>query len=210
MKRTASWLLLAAMLPATAQNVTYNGSMGDRALLVIDGQAKVLSAGQAFGGVKVDSVGAEEARVKVNGRTVALRQGTPVNLGGNAGGGNGQEIVLAAGPGGHFWTSGSVNRKPAQFVVDTGATNVSMSADMADHLGLDYKNGQRGVSSTANGLVVSYEVLLTSVRVGDVEVYNVPATVSTGALEVVLLGNSFLNHFNMERVGSTMRLTKKF
>jgi aspartyl protease family protein len=210
MKRIASWLLLAAMLPATAQNVTYNGQMGDRALLVIDGQPKVLSPGQSFGSVKVDSVGADEARVHVNGRSVSLKQGTPVNLGGGGGGGDGTEIILSAGPGGHFWTSGTINRGAVRFVVDTGATNISMSAADADRLGVNYRNGERGMANTANGVVPIYFATLTSVRIGDVEVYNVRATIHEAPMEFMLLGNSFLSHFAMERVGDTMKLTKKY
>jgi aspartyl protease family protein len=210
MKRIASWLLLAAMLPATAQNVTYNGSMGDRALLVIDGQAKVLTAGQSFGGVKVDSVAPEEAHVHVNGRGVVLRQGTPVNLGGGGGGAEGQEIILSAGPGGHFRTAGMINHKPVQFLVDTGATNISMSAADAERLGVDYRQGQLTHASTANGVVNVYITTLNSVRIGDVEVYNVYATVHETPMEFMLLGNSFLSHFDMQRVGDTLKLTKKF
>jgi aspartyl protease family protein len=210
MKRIASWLLLAAMLPATAQNVTFNGLMGDRALLVIEGQPKVLTPGQSFGGVKVESVTPDEAHVQVNGRSVVLRQGTPVNLGGGGGGADGQEIILSAGPGGHFRTGGSINHKAVQFIVDTGATNVSMSAADADRLGVDYRNGQRAISSTANGNVVVYLTTLTSVRVGDVEVYNVRATIHEAPMDTLLLGNSFLSHFDMQRTGDTLKLTKKF
>ena len=119
MKRIASWLLLAAMLPATAQNVTFNGLMGERALLVIDGQPKVLTPGQSFGGVKVESVTPDEAHVQVNGRSVVLRQGTPVNLGGGGGGADGQEIILSAGPGGHFRTGGSMRGEAAPYGAGT-------------------------------------------------------------------------------------------
>jgi aspartyl protease family protein len=211
MKRLASGLLLAALLPlAAAQTVTFNGRMGDKALLVIDGQPHVMTSGQALEGVKMVSVGADEARVEVGGRGIALRQGTPVNLGGGGGGGGGSEIVLAAGPGGHFRTSGSINQRPVEFMVDTGATYIAMDSATADRIGLDWKRGTAHPMGTANGVTVAYEVLLTTVRIGDVEIHNVQAVVHGSAMGFILLGNSFLSRFDMQRTGGTMRLTRKF
>ena len=66
------------------------------------------------------------------------------------------------------------------------------------------------MASTANGVVPIYYATLTSVRIGEVEVYNVRATIHEAPMEFMLLGNSFLSHFAMERVGDTMKLTKKY
>src|SRR6185369_3306998 len=101
--------------------------------------------------------------------------GAPVNLGGVASAGGGTQIVLTAGPGGHFVTDGSINGRVARFVVDTGATMVAMGEADAQRFGLKYKDGPRGVVSTANGQVVVYRASLDVVRVGDVQVYNVDA-----------------------------------
>jgi aspartyl protease family protein len=213
MKSFASGLLLAALLPlAAAQTVTFNGRMGDKALLVIDGQPHVLTAGQAMQGVKVVSVGADEARVEVGGRSLSLRQGAPVSVGGGASGGTGAgtEIVLTAGPGGHFRTAGSINRSAVDFMVDTGATYVALSAATADRIGLDWHHGRPLRMGTANGVTTAYEALLTSVRIGDVEVHDVPAVVHETSMDYILLGNSFLSRFDMQRTGSTMRLSRKY
>jgi len=212
MKRLASGLLLAALLPlGAAQTVTFNGRMGDKALLVIDGQPHVMTAGQALQGVKVVSVAADEARVEVGGRGIALRQGTPVSVGGGAGGGeSGSEIVLTAGPGGHFRTAGSINQHRVDFLVDTGATFIAMDTSTADRLGLDWKHGSARPMNTANGVAVAYDVLLTTVRIGEVEVHNVKAVVHGASMGFLLLGNSFLSRFDMQRTGDTMRLTRKF
>ena len=56
-----------------------------------------------------------------------------------------------------------------------------MSAGRRERIGIDYKNGQRGLSSTANGVVPAYRVSLASVRIGDVEVYDVEAIVLPSA-----------------------------
>jgi aspartyl protease family protein len=92
------------------------------------------------------------------------------------------------------------------FLVDTGATSIAMSQAEAVRIGLDLRNGQRGMASTANGLVPVVGVTLTTVRVGDVEVANVQAVVMPAQMPHVLLGNSFLTRFSMRRDNDVMRL----
>jgi aspartyl protease family protein len=201
--------LVVACGDVFAQNVSFNGSMGDKALLVVDGQPRMLAVGASAQGVKLLGLGADEARVEVGGRTLTLRQGSPVNLGRSGAVAGGNEIVLSAGLGGHFFASGSINGKAARFVVDTGATAVSIGRADADRMGLDYLHGQQIALSTANGVVPGYAVLLNSVRIGDVDTYNVPAVVVPAPMDTVLLGNTFLSRFQMKRDNDTMRLERK-
>ncbi|MES1161612.1 MAG: retropepsin-like aspartic protease, partial [Rhizobacter sp.] len=70
--------------------------------------------------------------------------------------------------------------------------------------------GQRGITNTANGQVVAYRVKLASVRVGDVQIYDVDGLVTQQPMDAVLLGNSFLTRFQMKRDNDTMTLTKRF
>ena len=111
--------------------------------------------------------------------------------------------------GGHFQAAGSINGKPVNFMVDTGATIVALSQAEANRIGLDWKRGRPGLSQTANGTVPVYNVNLGAVRVGDVQISNVAAVVVPAEMPLVLLGNSFLNHFNMRRDNDVMRLEKK-
>jgi aspartyl protease family protein len=213
-RSAAAGLLLALFglaQGAWAQNVTLNGSMGDRALLIIDGKPRTLKVGAEQAGVKLVSVGPEEAQVEVQGKRLLLRIGAaPVNLGqaGTASAGA-TEIVLTAGTGGHFVTGGQINGKTVQFMVDTGATLVSMSQADAARIGLDLRGGRPGVMHTANGSVPMVQVSLASVRIGGVEVYGVEALVSPGEMPFILLGNSFLTRFQLRRDNDTLRLTKK-
>jgi len=195
---------------AQAQTVSLSGSMGNKALLVIDGTPRTLAAGGTHGGVKLVSVNANDAVVEINGKRVALAPGgTPVNLGGAASEGGGTQIVLNAASGGHFVSSGSINGKAVRFMVDTGATFISISQQEADRIGLNYRNGTRGYSQTANGPVQVYRTTLDSVRVGEVQVFNVDAVVMPMPMEMVLLGNSFLSRFQMRRDNDVMRLEKR-
>lgn len=199
--------------PAWSQTVAMTGVMGSKALLVINGGApKALKAGDVHMGVKVVSVTSEQTVIDLVGkRQTVMLGGAPVSLGGSgSGAGGGSQIVLTAGDGGHFHTLGTINGKSVEFVVDTGATRVSMSVSEARRLGIKYEDGERGMSSTANGVIRSYGITLRSVRIKDVELYDVPASVSEGSMPVVLLGNSFLTRFQMKRENDQLTLTKRF
>jgi aspartyl protease family protein len=196
---------------AAAQSVTLNGHLGaSQALLVIDGQPHAVAVGSTVKGVRLISLSGREADVLVGGarRTLSLGAG-PVKGSGEGLARSANEIVLTAGSGGHFQTAGRINGKTVAFIVDTGATKVSMGQAEAERLGVDYKSGVPGLADTANGRVPVYAVVLNSVRVGDVEVANVDALVLPSNMPNVLLGNSFLTRFQMKRENEVMRLEKR-
>jgi aspartyl protease family protein len=211
-KRVLAALLSVGATLAAAQTVTMNGAIGTRqALLVIDGQPQAVAVGATVKGVRLLSLTPTQAEVEIGGarRTLTLGAG-PVRVAGGGSGGGGREIVLTAGPGGHFMTAGAINGRAANFLVDTGATSVAMGQVDADRMGIDYKNStRRGFAETANGRVPAYGVTLTSVRIGDVEVANVEAIVLPAAMPHILLGNSFLTRFQMKRENDVMRLEKR-
>ena len=207
--------LLAALaglaLPAFAQTVSLSGSLGDKAILIIDGKPHTVATGASVQGVKLVRVSGGDAVVEVKGKRLSLALGgTQVNLGGTPGAGGGSQIVLSADSSGHFFTGGSINGKAVQFLVDTGATFVSMGAAEAERLGVDFRKGERGIGHTANGQVVVYRVMLDSVRVGDVQLYNIEALVGQMSMTHVLLGNSFLTRFQMKRDNDILTLSKRF
>jgi aspartyl protease family protein len=212
-RRAAAALLATALLwePAAAQVVSMSGSLGSKALLIIDGAPRTLEVGATVKGVRLVSVAGDAAVIEVDGRRVSLALGgAQVNLGGKPSEGNGAQIVLSADNAGHFFTGGTINGKSVRFLVDTGATTIALSQAEADRLGLDYRKGMRGTSSTANGNVAVWRVSLASVRIGDVQVYDVDATVLPAPLPHVLLGNSFLTRFQMRRENDQLTLQKRF
>ena len=203
----AGALLLALVGAAQAQQVVLSGRMGERALLVVDGQPYAVSVGQTVAGVKLLRWNGEVAEVERSGRSHPMRVGeTPVLLGAAPPRSAGREIVLSAGSGGHFTAGGSINGKQVRFMVDTGATLVSLGKDDAERLGVDLSNARRGSTQTANGPVPVWLVTLNSVRIGEVELSNVGAAVLPQPMPVVLLGNSFLSRMNMKRENDVMRL----
>lgn len=210
--RLAAVLCALAALPAAwSQSVSLSGTLGaSKALLLIDGQPHTVAVGSTVKGVTLTRLGDGEAEVETGGKRSLLRLGAaPARVGSSGGVGGSTEIVLHVGTGGHFLTQGAINGKPVQFLVDTGATAVAMSISEANRIGLDWRNGQRGYSATAGGTVPVYGVTLRSVRVGEVEVFNVDAVVLQAEMPAILLGNTFLNRFSMRRDADTMRLERK-
>lgn len=193
-----------------AQSVALTGMMGQRALLVVDGAApKSVAVGETHQGVRLVSSGADQAVVEIKGlRSVLQVGGAPVSVGGKAKFSGGDKIVLPLGSGGHFFAQGWVNGKSVQFLVDTGATSVSLGTSDAQRMGLDYQKGRSIRMNTANGQAQAWQVKLHSVRINDVEVFDVDAVVGPD-MPFALLGNSFLSRFTMNRGIDTMVLERR-
>jgi aspartyl protease family protein len=217
MRMTGRWLIAGSLLamahmPAWAQKVALTGLMGQRALMVIDDATpEVMAPGETRQGVTLISVSGDQALVEIQGRRQSLRVGeVPVSVTSKAGSSAGTRIVLTAGSGGHFVSSGQINGASVRFLVDTGATEVSMSAQEADRIGLQYRSGTPVLLSTANGAVQGFQIYLSSVRLGEVEIYNVQAIVSANPMPFVLLGNTFLTHFQLKQENNSLTLDRRY
>lgn len=212
MKRLLAFTLALAAGAAFAQSVSLQGMLGRKALLIVDGGApKGVAVGETHQGVKVLATQGDEATVEIGGRRHVLRVGdAPASVGGGGGAPNGDRIVLSASSGGHFLTQGGINGRAVQFMVDTGATSVAMGQAEAERLGIDYRAGRMGRGSTANGLVTVFHVKLASVRIGDVEVRDVDASVLPAPMPYILLGNSFLTRFQMTRHNDQLVLERRY
>lgn len=207
--------LCTAFMPARAQSggqsVALTGVLGSKALLVIDGAPpKTLAAGESHMGVKLVSASGDQAVIDIQGKRSNLRVGdAPVSVGSAAGAGAGTKIVLPVGSGGHFMANGTINGRAIQFMVDTGATSVALGINDAQRLGIDYEKGQPVRMNTANGVAQGWRVKLNSVRIGDVEIFDVEGVVGPN-MPFALLGNSFLSRFSMNRSSDVMVLERRF
>jgi aspartyl protease family protein len=198
---------------AQGQTVSFNGSLGSKAaLLLIDGEPRTVPLGQTVRGVKLLALEEDRATIESGGRRQTLVLGASP---GRVGNGQtistaGRQIVLSSGPGGHFLAQGSINGNATQFLVDTGATAVAIAQGEAERLGLKFREGRRVMTQTANGTVPAHLVQLATLRIGDVEVRNVDAIVVPGQMTHVLLGNSFLTRFQMRRENDLMTLDLRY
>jgi len=207
--------LLALALPAaaSAQSVALSGILGDKALLIIDGAAPtLLAAGSNKGAVKVLSVNParQEVSIDIMGRQSLLRVGaSPVSLGSTGDAADsGRFISIPMGSGGHFFIDGLINGGSAKFLVDTGASTITMGRADADRLGIDYKqHGTPITMGTANGVTQGQRVNLKTLRIGEVQVHDIDAVVGPN-MPFILLGNNFLSRFKMQRNSDMMLLEK--
>jgi aspartyl protease family protein len=201
--------LLAFALPAAAAGVALAGRMGDKALLVIAGQTRVLGVGQSLDGVRLLRWEGELAVVEDRGQVLQLRiAATPLTPPSASAAQRvpAREVVIPAGAGGHFVTDGEINGRAVRFMVDTGATLVSLGRDEAIRIGLDLRQARPAIAHTAGGQVPVELVTLARLRVGEVELAGVPAVVTPAAMPYVLLGNSVLERFQMRRENDVLRL----
>jgi aspartyl protease family protein len=111
------------------------------------------------------------------------------------------ELVLHAGPHGHFMVEAVVDGRPLTFLVDTGASSIYLTPADAATLGwtpprLTYSERY----STAAGEVRAAPVTLRSLRIGQLELYDLPASVGEQAGSVSLLGMSFLKRLDSYQV----------
>ena len=102
-----------------------------------------------------------------------------------------KEVVLESSTHGHYIASGKINQKPVVFLVDTGASFVSVPAGVANRVGL--KKGAAQTAMTANGNIKVYSTVLDEISLGDITLYNVRADINPHMDgDEILLGMSFL------------------
>jgi len=116
----------------------------------------------------------------------------------------GIEVLLESDRQGHFIASGAINGRDVTFLVDTGASLVSVPEGLADRLGLERMAPI--TLETAAGRVQGWLTRLEEVRLGDIVQNNVRAAINPGRHDTVLLGMSFLRDLEMTQSDGTLRL----
>ncbi|MGE5093489.1 MAG: TIGR02281 family clan AA aspartic protease [Betaproteobacteria bacterium] len=209
--RLVAAVLIAAAGPAWATDVNVIGLFPGKAVVVIDrGAPRTLAVGQRTPeGVVLLSADSRSATLEIDGKRETLEMGRHFESASQSA--SGSRVTLPQDARGHFMIQGEVNGSPVRFLVDTGATFVTVPASQARRLRIDLARGTRGVSQTANGSVAVQRVMLDTVKVGDITLYNVEAVVNEGTgLDMALLGMSFLNRTQMRADGPNLVLEKRY
>ena len=209
-------ILLVALstLPTAAgavAKITVVGLFKDTAIIVIDGTRRLLRSGDTSPeGVTLISASSTEAVLEVDGER--KRYGLGGQIGGSYAPPEQATVRIWPTPNRMYLVVGSINGYPVDFIVDTGATLVSLSGREARRLGIDYRVvGTPGQSSTASGIDPIFLVNLDRVRVGDIELRNVRGAVHDGEFPpATLLGMSFLGRVSMRQDGPVLELKKRF
>lgn len=115
------------------------------------------------------------------------------------------EVTLQRNRYGHYVTQGKINNQPVTFLLDTGATDISIPRKIAQKLKL--KAGQERRYQTANGVIVGNLTTLNSVSIGNIKLNNVRASINPAMNnDEILLGMSFLKFIEFTQRGDTLIL----
>ena len=195
---------------AYAADIVVLGLFKNKAIVQIDGKQRTLKKGKASPeGIILISADSETVILEIDGKQKEFKLGRHI---GSSYKQKKQAEAKIMPVNGMYSITGFINGQPVTFIVDTGATWVSMNVHHARSLGINFRYiGKRSYVSTANGMVPIYKITLNKVRVGEIELTNVAAGVIEGNSPTqVLLGNSFLNRVEMQRQGQVMLLKQKF
>jgi aspartyl protease family protein len=222
MAKFKAMLLIAALAagvasaqqpPPPEEEINVVGLSSGKAVIQLSSSPKprVLRDGDALpGGIKLIKATPESALFEINGKRRSLTLGNNQISNARSSFNASSSVTLVADVRGQFMTTGSINGATVQMLVDTGATFVALGVTDARRMGINYLAGERAVSRTANGLAHVFKVKLDSVRVGDISLTNVDATIHDSDMPFALLGMSFLNRVEMRREGTDLTLTKRY
>jgi aspartyl protease family protein len=116
-----------------------------------------------------------------------------------------REVTLERNTGGHYVATGRINGEAVEFLLDTGATDVSIPQATADRLDLDY--GSAAMARTASGVIRVYRTTLDRVALGDIVLRDVRATINPHSpIDSVLLGMSFMGELELEQRNDRLTL----
>jgi aspartyl protease family protein len=120
--------------------------------------------------------------------------------------GNGT-LVLSQEASGHYFVDGSINDHPMHFVIDTGATYVTIPVAMAKSAGLHCQ--QMGTVQTANGTAPVCASTVDKLHFGNFTLHDVMVAI-TPNLDQPLLGMNVLKRFHIDQDGNQMRLSRNY
>lgn len=116
-------------------------------------------------------------------------------------------VTLQPNKQGHYVVSGSINGYPVTYLLDTGATQVSIPAHLANKLGL--QPGYRQQVNTANGIIQVASTRINTLRLGEIELHDIAAHLNPAiASDEILLGMSALKKLDFQQRNGALILTQ--
>ncbi len=204
-------LLLSAAVSvwAAPESVVVSGLSSSRAILEIDGKRRVLRPGETSPeGVTLIEVNSRRAILEIDGAQAEFPLGDRIQTGFAAP--EAQVVHVPLSPSGLYLAPGKINGRLVTFQVDTGATAVALSSDLADQVGIDYAQGERQQIMTASGVTYAYSLIVDEIAVGTIVQRNVRAAVLEGQLpRWPLLGMTFLGNVKITQGESLLELRSR-
>ena len=194
---------------SAAPSIEVEALMTDAAVLKIDGERKMLKAGQSYKGVTLVSAYSRTATLEVDGKQHVV--GLSRRIGADFQEPKEQVVNIRRDERLQYNTSILINGRTMPALVDTGANLVALSSKHAQALSIDYKTGFQSQVETASGMVGAWLITLRSVSVGGIRVQNVQATVVDGNFpSTILLGMSYLKHVEMKENNGVLSLSRSW
>jgi aspartyl protease family protein len=204
---TVLFMLVASTAWPASSRIEVEALFTDAAVLKIDGERKMLRAGQTYKGVTLVAAHSRTATLEVDGETMEL--GTSRRIVTQYESAESQVVNIPRDALLQYQTSATINGRAVQVLVDTGANVVALNSRQAQSLGVDYSAGRPGRVETASGSVNAWVVTLRSVDVGGIRVDNVQASVVEGDFpSTVLLGMTYLRHVKMQETDGVLSLSR--
>jgi aspartyl protease family protein len=109
---------------------------------------------------------------------------------------------------GHFYIRAQVNGTPVLFLVDTGASDIVLSPDDAEKVGIDADQlNFDQFFETANGMVRGSSIRIADFRIGEFHLKQIGVSVNEVGMSNSLLGMTFFKHLKSYSVkGDTLTL----
>lgn len=117
---------------------------------------------------------------------------------------SGAPFVMKQNENGHYFVDGTVNNHKLNFVIDTGATLISLPQKFANTAGLQCQRA--AMSRTANGISQTCTTTIQTLQFGNFTLKNVEAMIAPN-LDQPLMGMNVLKQFKVEQNSGEMRLT---
>lgn len=116
-----------------------------------------------------------------------------------------REVVLKANRQHHYVATGTINGRKVTFLLDTGATLMSIPEQLANEIGLPRYS--KGWAETANGRVSVTATVVDDVRLGTLHWNDLRASINPSMKgDEVLLGMSALQQVEFTQRGDTLTL----
>ena len=187
--------------------IDLEGLMPNTAILLIDGERKLLKEGQSHNGVTLISAYSNTATIEVNGSQMVL--GLSRKVGTNYQPPAPQIVTIRRDSRLQYQTNAQINGRQVTVLVDTGANVVAINQSEAVRLGINLEKATPARVETASGIARAWSVNLRTINVGGIKVNNVPATVIEGEFPaMVLLGMTYLRHVKIEENQGILTLSR--
>lgn len=122
------------------------------------------------------------------------------------------QVTLTRNSQGHYVGTLKLNGVDTVFLLDTGATMVAVSSEVAARTGM--QQGRAYQVNTANGITTAYQSSITELKLGDIVLRDLPASIvpnlaTTKGGSEILLGMSALKHLEFTQQANQLQLIQR-